>query len=161
MDVISDKLGHRLKEFHTRHFYAGNGIWRNLSGVERSEITSYFIDWFVERKHHVVFSAIDKAKYQEMRTAGQIHTEIDTLWKAMGFHVALAVQRNFQTEAKNKGNTIFVFDEEVIEEPRFQQLILSPPSWSDTYYSKQKSQKQLCQVVDAPYFANSKNVILS
>ena len=93
-----------------------------------------------------------------MQDAGTVPEEIDTVWKAMGFHVALAMQKNFQGEEKNKGDTIFVFDEEVKEETRFQKLLLKPPEWSDSYYGKQKKRKRLCQLVDAPYFADSKNV---
>lgn len=158
LSQLSEKVGQEFQELHTRHFYSGSGIWRSLSGQQRSDAIDFFIDWFSERKHHVVFSAIDKSKHKAMQAKGDIHAEIDTVWKAMGFHVALAVQRNFQTEAKNKGNTIFVFDEEVKEETGFQKLLLSPPAWSDSYYGKQEKQKRLCQLIDAPYFADSKNV---
>lgn len=51
-----------------------------------------------------------------------------------------------------------IFDEEVLEESEFQKLILAPPSWSDTYYEKGKRQGRLHQIVDAPYFADSKNI---
>jgi hypothetical protein len=155
---LSEMVGHEFQELHTRHFYSGSGIWKNLNGQQRSDVIDFFIDWFAERKHHVVFSAIDKKKHKSMQDAGSIPNEIDTVWKAMGFHVALAIQRNFQSEVKNKGNTIFIFDEEVKEETRFQQLLLTPPEWSDSYYGKKKKQERLCQVVDAPYFANSQNV---
>lgn len=37
-------------------------------------------------------------------------------------------------------------------------MILSPPDWSDEYYSKKKKQEKLDQIIDAPYFADSKNV---
>lgn len=155
---LSEMVGQELLELHTRNFYSGSGIWRNMSGSQRSDAIDFFIDWFSQRKHHVVFSAIDKGAHKTMRETGEIPEEIDTVWKAMGFHVALAVQKNFQNEGKNKGNTIFVFDEEVKEETRFQKLLLNPPSWSDSYYGKQKKQKSFCQLVDAPYFADSKNV---
>jgi hypothetical protein len=155
---LSDMVGQEFHELHTRNFYSGSGIWRNLSGQERSDVIDFFIDWFSDRKHRVVFSAIDKAQHKALQDTNGIPEEIDTVWKAMGFHVALAVQKNFQSEEKNKGNTIFVFDEEVKEETRFQKLLLKPPVWSDSYYGKRKKQKQLCQLVDAPYFADSRNV---
>lgn len=155
---LSRQVGQEFQELHTRHFYSGSGIWKALSGAQRSEAINLFINWFSERRHHVVFSAVDKKRYEELRGAGKIPQEIDTLWRAMGFHVALAMQRNFQTEKKNKGNTIFVFDEEVKEETRFNALLKNPPTWSDTYYGRNEKRRQLCQLVDAPYFADSKNV---
>ncbi|MHB1285571.1 MAG: DUF3800 domain-containing protein [Leptospirales bacterium] len=118
----------------------------------------FFIDWFAERKHHVVFSAIDKRQHKAMKATDTLPEEIDTIWKAMGFHLALAMQKNFQNEAKNKGNMIFVFDKEVKEESSFQKLVLTPPAWSDSYYGKKQKQARLCQLVDAPYFADSQNV---
>lgn len=155
---LSKMVGQDFQELHTRNFYSGSGLWRNLSGEERSEVIDLFINWFAERKHHVVFSAIDKQRFQEMKESSKIPEEVNTVWRAMGFHVALAVQKHFQTEEKNKGNTIFIFDEEVREESVFQKLLLKPPEWSDSYYNKDKKKERLCQVVDAPYFANSKNV---
>jgi Protein of unknown function (DUF3800) len=157
---LSRRVGQEFQEFHTRHFYSGSGFWKNLSGPMRSEVIDFFIEWFSKRKHHVVFSAVDKSAHKAMREAGQIPAEIDTVWKAMGFHIALALQKTFQIEAKNKGNTIFVFDQEVKEETRFQKLLLRPPDWSDSYYGRQEKRKRFCQLVDAPYFADSKNVAL-
>ncbi|MDP2897075.1 MAG: DUF3800 domain-containing protein [bacterium] len=155
---LSEMVGQEFQELHTRNFYSGSGIWSRLSGQQRSDAIDFFIDWFAARKHHVVFSAIDKQRHKAMQDAGAIPEEIDTVWKAMGFHVALAMQKNFQGRGKKKGNTIFVFDEEVKEETRFQKLLLKPPVWSDSYYGKQKNQERLSQLVDAPYFADSHNV---
>ncbi|MFO7901486.1 MAG: DUF3800 domain-containing protein [Pirellulaceae bacterium] len=155
---LSELVGKELQELHTRNFYSGSGIWKGIDGPQRSQVIDVFINWFAERKHHVVFSAVDKRKFEGFRKDGRIPDEIRTVWKAMGFHVALAMQKRFQAEAKNKGNTVFIFDEEVKEEVTFQKLILSPPSWSDSYYQKKKKQEPLDQIVDAPYFADSKNV---
>ncbi len=155
---LSRKVGQDFDELHTRHFYPGTGLWRSLSGQQRTEVIDLFINWFCERKHHIVFSAVDKARHKIMCGEGKIPSDIDTVWRTMGFHVALAIQKNFQGQPKNKGNTIFVFDEEVKEETKFQKLIRKPPSWSESYYSKQKKSASLCQIVDAPYFANSKYV---
>jgi hypothetical protein len=155
---LSKQVGQDFQELHTRHFYAGSGIWKALSGKQRADAIDLFVSWFCDRKHHVVFSAVDKQAYAARKEAGNVPAEIPTYWRAMGFHVALAMQRCYQKEPKNKGNTIFIFDEEVKEETRFHDLLRSPPVWSDGYYDKAKKQEQLCQLVDAPYFADSRNV---
>lgn len=155
---LSKKVGQDFQELHTRNFYAGAGIWKAMTGQQRSDAIDLFIDWFAERKHHVVLSAIDKARHAQMKAEGKLPPELETVWRSMGFHVALAIQRHFQGEPKNKGNTIFVFDEEVKEETRFHELVLNPPAWSESYYSKPKKALPLDQIVDAPYFADSKNV---
>lgn len=155
---LSKTIGKELQELHTRNFYAGNGVWKGMDGPRRAAAIDLFIKWFAKRKHHVVFSAIDKAHFASLKDKGVLPEGVETVWKAMGFHVALAMQKRFQSESKNKGNTVFIFDEEVKEEVKFQKLILSPPEWSDSYYKRGKKQERLDQIVDAPYFADSKNV---
>lgn len=156
--ALSEIIGKNLQELHTRNFYSGNGVWKGLNGHQRSAVIDFFIEWFSKRKHHVVFCAVDKARFRAFKDAAELPEGVDTVWKAMGFHVALAMQKRFQSESKNKGNTVFIFDEEVKEEVKFQKLILSPPAWSETYYDRGKKQQPLDQIVDAPYFADSKNV---
>jgi len=157
---LPEAIGKNLEELHTRNFYAGNGVWKGLDGPQRAEVITLFLKWFTKRKHHLVFSAIDKKKFEELKSAKQIFPEIDTVWRAMGFHLVLSVQKHFQKESNNKGNTIFIFDEEVKEEANFQKLILDPPEWSDLYYKKGKKDESLSQIIDSPYFADSKHVAL-
>jgi hypothetical protein len=78
----------------------------------------------------------------------------------MGMHLVLAIQKYCQRQKKNKGNTIFVFDNEEREHMRFTDLITNPPAWSDSYYDKGKKQARLDQVIDVPYFGDSKEVVL-
>lgn len=92
---LSKIVGQEFHEFHTRKFYSGSGIWKNIHGDQRSEIMQFFVDWFSERKHHVVFSVIDKHRYKLMAGDKKIPSELDSVWKAMGFHLALALQKHF------------------------------------------------------------------
>ncbi len=61
---------------------------------------------------------------------------------------------------KNKGNTLFIFDNEERDRMRFTDLIANPPAWTDSYYSKGRKQSRLDQIVDVPYFGDSKEVHL-
>ncbi len=70
------------------------------------------------------------------------------------------MQRAFQGEEKNKGNTIFVFDDEHMEERDFKTFISDPPRWTDSYYSRERRQAPLDEIIDVPYFADSKHVAL-
>lgn len=157
---LSATVGQELQELHTRNFYAGNGVWKKIDGKKRAQAVTLFMDWFAERKHRIVFSAIDKKKYNYLKQTGKTKPGIDTIWKAMGFHVVLSMQKNYQKETNNKGNTVFIFDEEVKEETKFQKLVLNPPEWCESYYSKKPKQDPLDQIVDAPYFADSKDIYL-
>jgi len=61
---------------------------------------------------------------------------------------------------RNKGHTLFVFDNEKREELRFTDIIKRPPAWSNEYYGLRNGKKQLDQVVDVPYFGDSRDVAL-
>jgi hypothetical protein len=157
---LSELAGKEITELHTRNFYAGNGIWRGLSGPQRAGILSAIFTWLCERKHHVVYASVCKAAYAEQYGLQRIPDELNTIWRFLGFHLILAVQRHCQKQASNKGHTIFVFDNEEREKLRFTDIILRPPEWSDEYYARGKKQDQLDQIVDVPYFGDSNDVAL-
>lgn len=160
LEILSKIVGRKVNEIHTRDFYSGNGVWRKLDGEQRSAVITTIFQWLVERKHHVVYVAVDKKVYYENLNGNSIPAEVNTLWKFMGFHLMLSVQRAFQSHEKRKGNTIFIFDNEEKEEKRFINLINNPPVWSDSYYCREKNSPQLTQIIDVPYFGDSKEVDL-
>ncbi|PXA04022.1 hypothetical protein DDZ13_08225 [Coraliomargarita sinensis] len=157
---LSRIVGRPLQELHTHQFYAGSGVWKNLDGPDRAEVISVIFEWLEARKHHVVYTAVLKGKYEESLKAGLLPKELGSLWRFMGCHIILSMQRAYQTEPKKKGNTIFVFDNEHREMVDFIDLIKNPPAWCDTYYNKKKKQNQLDQIIDVPYFGDSKDVAL-
>jgi hypothetical protein len=155
---LSDVVKKPVEEIHTRDFYPGNGIWRGLDGPVRSRVITVVFEWLNARKHSVICSVVDKAEYEKHKTAGALPEGINTIWKCLGLHLILGIQKAFQTEKKNKGNTLLVFDEEKREEFKFAELINDPPDWTDEYYDKGKKQNRLDQIIDVPYFADSKHV---
>lgn len=157
---LSRVVGKPIEEIHTRDFYAGNDAWRALTGEQRTGIITTTFDWLKNRRHDVVFVSVDKAEYFKSLKAGQIPPEVRTVWRFMGLHLLLCVQKQHQKFAKNKGHTIFVFDNEERERMRFTDLIANPPAWSDSYYGKKKKQARLDQVIDVPYFGDSTEVQL-
>jgi hypothetical protein len=160
LKTLSDITEHQIVELHTRDFYSGSGVFREIDGATRAEVISEIFQWLTERKHHVVYSSVLKSSYYAARKAQEIPDELNTLWRFLGFHLILAMQNACQGEAKNKGHTIFVFDNEERERMRFTDIIMRPPAWSDEYYSRKKKQDQLDQIVDVPYFGDSKEVSL-
>jgi hypothetical protein len=157
---LSGITGRTLKEIHTRDFYSGNGAFRSLDGAKRSLCISAIFEWFTERKHHFIHSAIDKKLFQQKLDAGVIHNEINSIWQCLGFHTILAAQKALKQEKGIKGHTIFIFDREVREEKNLCSLIQNPPSWSDTYYERGKKEPKLGQIIDVPYFGDSEEVAL-
>jgi hypothetical protein len=155
---LSRIVGRSIAEIHTRDFYSGNGAWRGLTGQKRSQVITNIFDWIDDRRHHVVWSSVDKSAYYKSLEAGQIPSELGTPWRFMGMHLLLSVQKIHQRQEKNKGHTIFVFDNEEREQMRFTDMVTNPPEWTDTYYEKDIKQGRLDQIVDVPYFGDSKDV---
>lgn len=158
LDNLTDIVGHEVKEFHTRDFYAGNSPWRGLNGEQRANIITAIFTWFQARRHHIIFSAIDKQQLNDNYNDHPFTTSLGSLWKILASHFALTIQRAYQGQKNNKGNTVLIFDAHDKDEKEYAQLILSPPEWTDTYYEKSKKQKQLDQIIDVPHFVDSKHV---
>lgn len=160
-DLLTD-LGHivgkALSELHTKDFYVGGGPFRGMAGADRAKYISEIINWFCERKHSFVYSAVHKETFEMARAKGGIAAEFRSPWQAAAFHAVLAIQRAHQSQEKTKGHTLLVFDNKGHEEGPLADLIASPPAWSDTYYSRTKKQDQLSHIVDSPYFAESHRV---
>ena len=153
-------IGRQVEEIHTRDFYAGNGPWRGIDGPQRAAIVTSVFEWLGARKHSLVYCMVDKGKFFSEFPADDRFQDVNTLWRFMGLHLVLAIQKEHQGYDKNKGNTVLILDNEEREQTRFTDLILNPPAWTDSYYNRGRRKEQLDQIVDAPYFADSRDVPL-
>ncbi len=161
LETFSKIIGKKVDELHTREFYRGNGICRNSNtGPIRAKIILAILEWLKKRKHKITFSAVEKSVFNKDLKSDEKLKEIGSLWSYMAYHQALSIQKHQQNEEKTKGHTVLVFDREVKEEAKFSALIFNPPPWTDSYYTKHKNQDRLDQIVDVPYFADSKHVHL-
>jgi hypothetical protein len=160
LESLSRVVGRQVTEIHTRDFYSGNGTWRELKGPQRADIISNVLSWLSARRHSIVYTSVEKSRFYVSQKAGQIPSEAATLWRFLGLHLLLAVQKDHQTYDRNKGHTIFVFDNEERERMKFTDLVSNPPAWTDSFYSKKKKQARLDQIVDVPYFGDSEEVHL-
>jgi hypothetical protein len=160
LHTLSRIIDRNVREIHTRDFYSGNSPWRDLDGNQRSAIISAIFDWLRDRKHPVVYTAVDKQRFEETFGEEPIAPEIRTPWRFMALHITLSLQKYFQRQKKNKGNTLLIFDNEERERVGFTDLVLSPPDWTDTYYNLGSRQEKLDQIIDVPHFVDSKEVAL-
>ncbi len=160
LNRLTERVGRRIIELHTRDFYAGNGVFRDIGGAARANLITQIFAWLSERRHAVVYSSVVKRSYYDAYAAGRIPDELNTVWRFLGFHLILAMQKHCQRHERPKGHTIFIFDNEERERMRFTDLIARAPDWSDTYYARNRNQEQLDQIVDCPYFGDSREVVL-
>jgi hypothetical protein len=157
---LSTLTGRDIKEFHTREFYPGYGVWHGLHGQKRADVMEMIADWIAERKHHVVIVACDVAAHSASKGADALHPEVRSLWRFLATHLILALQKEHQAHEKTKGHTLLVFDQEKSEEAAFADLVATPPAWTDSYYKRGEKSIALPHIVDVPYFADSKHVAL-
>ncbi|MBX3000930.1 MAG: DUF3800 domain-containing protein [Caldilineaceae bacterium] len=155
---LSTIIKQKVTEIHTRDFYAGNGPWRSIDGQRRAEYISTVLQWVKARRHRIAYTAVDTAEFFQRFKLLPEYADVTTLWRFLGLHLILGIQREHQKLAKNKGNTVFIFDNEYREELRFTDLINNPPTWTDTYYNKNSKQSRLDQVIDVPYWGDSTDV---
>ena len=128
LEILSNMTERRIVELHAAEFYNGNGVWRGLDGPLRADVTTAILDWIANRKHHIVYSSVLKKSYYDPLKAGELLEGLDTLWRFLGFHLALAIQRYCQPEKKNKGNTFLVFDNQEREKIGFNDIVKNPQS---------------------------------
>ncbi len=160
LKMLSKVCKRTITEFHTRDFYAGNGPWRGIDGPERARIISAILAWWGHRKHYVTFTAVDKKVYDQMKHNKELLEGCDSIWRIAAIHISLSIQRAHQGVDKKKGNTLLLFDREEPEEKQLSEFISQPPGWTDDYYNRQKRQLQLDQIVDVPFFGDSRQVLL-
>ncbi|MBL1217605.1 MAG: DUF3800 domain-containing protein [Planctomycetes bacterium] len=170
--TLSRILKRPVEEFHTRHFYRGNGIWRDLDGDDRTKVMNAILKWLRDRKHKVVFSAIEKSRADAAdyshRAGFTTSAGVPNYWKLAVLHLLLGIQKLHQREQQNKGNTVLVMDRGSDEED-VADLSLCPPAWTDSFYQysefvtkgkrkKKNAEPRLNQIIDVPFFADSKKV---
>jgi hypothetical protein len=165
LEVLSKIIGRKIVEIHTRDLYSGNSPWRNLNGDQRSQIITAIFKWLTDRKHSIVYSAINKEKFNNEFVNDKEYKDVNTLWRFMALHLSLSLQKHFQGSPRNKkrtvnltGNFVLVFDNEHKEEKRITDLLLNAPDWTDSYYNRLEHQDTFSQLVDVPHFVDSKDV---
>lgn len=163
--ILSNIIEREITEIHTRDFYSGNSPWRDLNGNQRSAIIDIIFLWLQQRKHSIVYTAVDKSIFYDSFPEEPYFDNVRTLWRFMALHLSLSLQKCYQGSSRGnnrtinpKGHCVLIFDNEDREEKRFTDLLLNAPDWTDSYYDKKPSQDKLCQIVDVPHFVDSKDV---
>ena len=161
LTYLSKEAKRKVDEFHSRDFYRGNGIWRGMDGDARGSIIEAILAWVEKRKHKCVFSGINKTVYTKFLKRDVRLAQFKSKWCAAALHCTLQVQKQHQREDKPKGHSVLIFDREVSEETDLSALIHKPPQWIDTFYQRAAKQAPLDQIVDVPFFADSKHILLA
>jgi len=156
---LTEISGGKVAELKAGHLYRGNDYWREWDAGERTALIEDIIRWMKDRNHGVTFGAVVKQKLTEFRKNWEFDPALETAseWAVAALHLVLTIQKRHQREQRNKGKTVFVFDH-AREAEEFLGLLMQPPAATDGFYERGKKQRPLDQVIDVPYFADSKHV---
>lgn len=159
LNILSGIVKQPIPEFHTSVFYSGNGKWhKKISGEDRARIIEAILQWIINRKHKIVYSTVNKDKFNSDFKNEKYYNDVKTLWRFMALHICLAIQKSQQSYKDSKGRTMLIFDNAEREKKHFIELVRNPPIWTDSYYNRDKKQERLDQIIDIPYFTDSKHV---
>jgi len=163
--ALSDIIGRKISEIHTRDFYSGNSPWRELDGHQRSSIIDEIFRWLQRRRHSIVYTAVDKSIFFKQFKDEPFYDDVKTLWRFMALHLALCIQKCYQGSPRGNtrtvnptGQCVLIFDDEKREEKKFTDLLSNAPNWTDSYYDKREIQEKFSQIIDIPHFVDSKDV---
>ena len=156
---IGDHTKSSIAEIHAKDLISGSKAWRGVDPETRVNDVTEILDWFARRRHKITFAAVDKKRFRSMPDDDERKQALKDTWIAAAFHIALSLQKDHQKEQKNKGNTLLIFDKGR-EPDKLIDLLTEPPSWSDTYYNRQKKKDRLDQIIDVPFYADSHHVPL-
>ena len=155
-----DATGSRILELKGRELYRGNAAWRKLDGGQRTKLIELVINWMCERKHKVTFGAVVKSSLSANRNCSDIEGFQDSSpWCVAAMHLILGLQKQHQKVKQNKGHTLFVFDH-VKEGNELLEFVRDLPDALGEFYNQKAGSIPLDQVIDVPYFADSKDVEL-
>lgn len=148
----------RVAELKGGQLYRGNDYWRDWDAGERTALIEEILRWMSDRKHSVTFGAVSRARLADAQNGYDLGgLEKASAWCVAAVHLLLSVQKQHQRAKQNKGKTVFVFDEAPARD-EFLGFVLEPPSATSAFYQRAAKQSPLDQVVDVPYFADSRHV---
>jgi Protein of unknown function (DUF3800) len=153
-EMVSGHFDEELRELKGSKILFGRDRWRKIDPSIRKSVTERMCSWLSERKHHLVLSAIDKAKFEKQKNASLPEFTNDP-WLSAAVHVALQLQKNNQGKSHNKGLTFLVFDENKAKADILADLLWDVPRWTDDYYTKKSKQERLDQLIDSAFTVKS------
>lgn len=157
--AISRLANRPISELHAKDVLAGNKEWRDIDPSIRQGIVDAILDWLANRRHSITFAAVDRKRFRSLKDHRLV--TLSEPWMAAAFHVVLSLQKAHKSEKNNKGHTVLVFDSGK-DMPSLAELVRNPPDWSDSYYGHTRSKKKECldQIIDIPFFADSRHAVL-
>lgn len=142
-----------LRELKGTKILYGRDGWRKVAPEDRKAVIRGFCEWVVERKHRLALSAICTDKFHDLPDGYPV--VLRDVWLSGAIQIALQVQSEHQSLPKPKGQTVLIFDENKIKGDKLNEILFTPPAWTDEFYSRESKKERLDQIVDSAFFTKS------
>jgi hypothetical protein len=152
-DTVQSMFPEALRELKSSKILYGLGRWGKVDADRRKAIVEGICRWVGERKHRLALASLIHAGHKNA-VEGIVPRELEDIWLAGAFHIALQLQKAHQGHKKNKGHTFLIFDENKAKNDHLPELLHSPPHWGDSFYEYSKGER-LSQIIDSAFFVKS------
>ena len=141
LEQLSKRHGGPKLELKTKKFIEGKRGWSNVDGSERQRLLSDLILNAIDGGSEVFaigisFDAFDKAVSSDL---GQPFA--NNYWIGAAMFISSLVQKHKQKLSANKGNTVFIVDDNKHETYNFSDELCRHAPWYDGLYQRQKPVK--------------------
>lgn len=144
----------QLKEIKASKLLMGRDRWRQVDPEIRKRICEALCLWITDRKHTLILTAVDRAKYASNKNAAPIELQRG-YWLAGMTHLALQLQKLHQGQPSNKGRTVLLIDDNKQFADNLAEVLWTPPTWTDSFYEKRRKQEQFDQIIDSAFAVKS------
>ncbi|MFP4028471.1 MAG: DUF3800 domain-containing protein [Candidatus Brocadiia bacterium] len=151
-----------IEEFKASDIYRGRRAWEQVDPEVRVAVFDYLLRWMNDRACKLAICPVDTDLFFALKkNEGKTATLMEFPFEAGALNVVLAVQREHRNKKRNKGNTIFIFDEQHDHSSHLLELFDRDLRYTDAYVlyePKPRAKKQperLDQVIDVPHFTKS------
>lgn len=151
-----------VDEFKASDMYRGRHAWEDVDPQVRVAVFDYLLTWMKDRACKLAVSPVDaQALFTLNKKGNKIANLLKFPFEACALNVVLAIQREHRNKKRNKGNTIFIFDEQHDHSDHLLELFDRDLGYTDEYVlykPKPRAKKQperLDQIIDVPHFTKS------
>lgn len=159
LSSMSTLAGRTITEFHMRDLYGRKRDWAGVGPLVREQAMTSTFDRLDGRAMKFTWSGTQLSSWTHHSDAAKIGC-LSSRITCQALHVALSVQKQYQGQANNKGKCLLILDRGLTEASDIEDILLAPPAWTDTYYSRGKNEGALDSIIDTALFADSKHSAL-
>lgn len=156
VDTVRSHARRPVTELKGNRLYLGEDAWWGVD--DRWKLIESLLDWFVDQSGG--YLALAAVGTENHKSSDLYELSGLDLWTAGALHIALQIQKTGKSKKNNKGQSVLVFDQQVMRQEALTELLINPPDFTDDYYDRPAKADPFDQVIDTPLFAASHHLPL-